>query len=71
MLPSGNRDRLVDCAEELVKYTIIMRPQFDLFSDRFSERKDRAAKEARQAEVQAREKADDGDNVNGIAVKSI
>lgn len=35
----GNRDRLVDCAEEFVKYTILMRQHFALFSDRFSERK--------------------------------
>ena len=37
--PGGNRDRLVDCAEEFVKYTILMRAHFGLFSDRFSERK--------------------------------
>lgn len=36
----GNRDRLVDCAEEFVKYTIIMRPHFALFNDRFSEREE-------------------------------
>ncbi|SCV33494.1 related to arsenic resistance protein ArsH [Fusarium fujikuroi] len=44
MLPSGNRDRLVDCMEELVKYTIVMRPYFDLFGDRFSEREEKKAK---------------------------
>lgn len=44
MLPSGNRDRLVDCMEEFVKFTIIMRPHIDLFADRFSERKDRVTK---------------------------
>jgi len=38
LMPSSNRDRLVDCMEEFVKYTIIMRPHFDLFGDRFSER---------------------------------
>jgi arsenic resistance protein ArsH len=38
MKPSGNRDRLVDCAEEFVKYTIIMRSYVGLFGDRFSER---------------------------------
>ena len=38
--PSSNRDRLVDCMEEFVKYTIIMRPHFDLFADLFSERKE-------------------------------
>ena len=48
MRPSGNRDRLVDCMEELVKYTIVVRPHFDLFSDRFSERRERLAKEARR-----------------------
>ena len=37
-MEGGNRDRLVDCVEEFVKYTIIMRPHFDLFSDHFSER---------------------------------
>ncbi|KAF4453129.1 hypothetical protein F53441_4126 [Fusarium austroafricanum] len=47
MLASGNRDRLVDCMEELVKYTIVMRPHFDLFGDRFSEREERRAKEAK------------------------
>lgn len=44
MLPSSNRDRVVDCMEELVKYTIIMRPHFDLLGDRFSEREERRAK---------------------------
>merc|ERR1712072_927075 len=46
LLPSGNRDRLVDCMEELVKYTIIMRQHFTLFEDRYSERKANAAKAA-------------------------
>ncbi|KID84990.1 arsenical resistance protein ArsH [Metarhizium guizhouense ARSEF 977] len=44
MTPSSNRDRLVDCMEELVKYTIVMRPHFDLFGDRFSEREDKKTK---------------------------
>lgn len=39
MFPGPGRDRLVDCMEELVKYTIVMRPHFDLFQDRFSSRK--------------------------------
>lgn len=38
MKPSNNRDRMVDCMEEFVKYTIVVRPHFDLFGDRFSER---------------------------------
>lgn len=41
MLASSNRNRLVDCMEELVKYTIVMRPHFDLFGDRFSEREEK------------------------------
>ena len=44
LMPSGNRDRLVDCMEEFVKYSIVMRPHFDLFSDRYSERTERKAK---------------------------
>lgn len=49
LMPSSNRDRLVDCMEEFVKYTIIMRPHFDLFGDRFSERSERiAAREKRR-----------------------
>lgn len=69
MLPSSNRDRLVDCMEELVKYTIVMRPHFDLFGDRFSEREERRLK----AEIAAeKEKAQAGSpSVNGVAVQDI
>lgn len=49
MIASGNRERIVDCMEEFVKYTIVMREHFELFSDRFSERVERAEK-ARVAE---------------------
>ena len=38
MKESGNRDRLVDCVEEFVKYTVVMKGHFELFGDRFSER---------------------------------
>ncbi|KAK1774697.1 NADPH-dependent FMN reductase ArsH [Copromyces sp. CBS 386.78] len=50
MIPSGNRDRLVDCMEELVKYTIVMRQHFDLFGDRFSEREERRLKDEKMQE---------------------
>jgi hypothetical protein len=43
LMPSGNRDRLVDCMEEFVKYTLVMRPHFDLFGDRYSEREEQKA----------------------------
>ncbi|KAF1842797.1 arsenate resistance ArsH [Cucurbitaria berberidis CBS 394.84] len=45
LMPSGNRDRLVDCMEEFVKYTLVMRPHFDLFGDRYSEREEKRVKE--------------------------
>ena len=48
-MPSGNRDRLVDCMEELVKYTIVMRPHFDLFGDRYSEREEKRIKAEKAA----------------------
>ena len=63
MIPSGNRDRLVDCMEELVKYTIVMRPHFALFGDRYSERLSRAEQE--------RKKLEDVRKVNGVDVGSI
>ncbi|KAF2438289.1 arsenate resistance ArsH [Karstenula rhodostoma CBS 690.94] len=45
LMPSGNRDRLVDCMEELVKYSIVMRPHFDFFGDRYSEREEKRIKQ--------------------------
>ncbi|KAI2825434.1 hypothetical protein CBS147343_8979 [Aspergillus niger] len=48
LLPSGNRDRLVDCMEEFVKYTIVMRPHLELFGDRFSEREEKRIKEMKE-----------------------
>lgn len=51
LMPSGNRDRLVDCMEEFVKYTIVMRPHIGLFSDRFSEREEQRSKEAKMNAV--------------------
>ncbi|KAF3479879.1 arsenic resistance protein ArsH [Arthroderma uncinatum] len=51
--PSDNRGRLVDCMEEFVKYTLLMRPHLDLFADRFSERVERRAKEEKERKAQA------------------
>jgi arsenic resistance protein ArsH len=55
LMPSGNRDRLVDCMEEFVKYTILMRSHFDLFNDRYSEREEKRIKEekAKSLELEA------------------
>lgn len=49
MVDSSNRMRVVDCMEEFVKYTILMKPNFGLFGDRCSERMERAEKEERAA----------------------
>lgn len=83
LMPSGNRERLVDCMEEFVKYTIIMRQHFDLFNDRHSERMERQAKLEKEqvaAKAKAAEKAGEEGNaktmgsaglVNGIDVGGI
>ncbi|OQD83969.1 hypothetical protein PENANT_c014G08994 [Penicillium antarcticum] len=47
LMPSSNRDRLADCMEEFVKYTIVMRPHIALFGDRYSEREEKRVKEAK------------------------
>ena len=47
LMVGGNRDRVVDCAEEFVKYTILMRGHLALMGDRFSEREERRVKEAK------------------------
>jgi len=44
LTPSGNRERLVDCMEGFVKYMIVMRPHFQIFGDRYSEREARREK---------------------------
>lgn len=54
LMPSGNRDRVVDCMEEFVKYTIVMRPHFELFADRYSERTERRVKEEKKAAEEGR-----------------
>ena len=51
LMPGGYRDRLVDCMEEFVKYSIVMRPYFDLFSDRYSERTERMAEGVKMDEI--------------------
>ncbi|KNG52557.1 arsenic resistance protein [Stemphylium lycopersici] len=55
LMPSGNRDRLVDCMEEFVKYTIVMRPHFDLFGDRYSEREEQRVKQEKEEKKPALE----------------
>ena len=77
LIPSGNRDRLVDCMEEFVKYTIVMRPHFDLFGDRYSERIERRAKEQEKerqetgAPKATETAAGTSDTISGVNIKSI
>jgi arsenic resistance protein ArsH len=75
LMPSGNRDRVVDCMEEFVKYTIIMRPHFEAFGDRYSERTERQAKREREEKDLALShdgaKMDANGVVNGVSLKQI
>jgi arsenic resistance protein ArsH len=60
LLEGGNRERLVDCMEEFVKFTVLQRPWRESFGDRFSERKERRMKEEKRAlEAAAKEKEKD------------
>jgi arsenic resistance protein ArsH len=73
LMPSGNRDRLVDCMEEFVKYTIIMRQHFDLFNDRHSERMEKQAKLEKQKaeEAKAVDKAGEEGNAKSIGSATV
>ena len=55
MKPSPYYDRIVDVAEELVRFTVLLRPHTATLTDRYSERKEEAAKvEARLSLAKAR-----------------
>lgn len=75
LMSSGNRDRLVDCMEEFVKYTIVMKPHFALFGDRFSERQEKRQKDLdakeRQGVSDGKQDSPEGLKVNGVQVDKI
>ena len=51
MLPSSYYDRIVDVAEELVRFTVLTRGHADQLVDRYSERKERGETVAEAARV--------------------
>ncbi|KTE16077.1 arsenical resistance protein ArsH [Sphingopyxis sp. H115] len=53
MLPSSYYDRIVDVAEELVRFTVLTRGHSDQLVDRYSERKDRKEPVATPADIAA------------------
>ena len=68
LMASDNRDRLVDCMEEFVKFTILIRPNFDLFGDRHSEREEKKQKEERAREKELLLQNDAG-GINGVNLR--
>ncbi len=50
MLPSAYYDRIVDVMEELVRFTLLLRPHAAALTDRYSERKESARAMAKLAE---------------------
>lgn len=52
MKPSSMRDRVVDVAEELFKFTLLLRPHTDFLVDRYSEREEKRAKGRLQSQAE-------------------
>ena len=53
MKPSSYYDRVVDVMEELVKFTLLTRDRSEYLTDRYSERREAAVKEAKHLAAEA------------------
>ncbi|RPA95389.1 arsenate resistance ArsH [Choiromyces venosus 120613-1] len=71
LLASGSRDRLVDCMEEFVKYTWVMRPHFESWGDRFSERKQKREEEENKVREQREKEERDWVEKEGAEVEEV
>ena len=73
MVACSNRDRLVDCMEEMVRYTFIMRPHIEMFADRYSERREAEEAEAKKVlEAKKNEAKSTAETVvNGVSINRI
>ena len=65
LMPGGNRDRLADCVEEMIKFSLILREHFDLFNDRSRERRETEARSVQNGHNDAK------DVVNGVDLKAL
>ena len=69
LLASGNRDRLVDVCEELVKISVLLSPQRALLDDRYSEREEKRehGRLRTQAEAELAKAADEAERARVAA----
>jgi len=59
LMPSSNRDRLVDVCEELVKMSVLLLPHAELLNDRYSEREERRIKGRLQTQEEKEREMDE------------
>lgn len=75
MKPSSYRDRVVDVAEELFKFTVLLRPHAEMLVDRYSEREEKKKEGGKllsqaEKEARARKEAKATEAANGTTATS-